>query len=43
MAVIVAASDVPRAVELLRAQGETVYEIGRIEERKTGQPQTVIV
>jgi len=43
MAVIVAARDVPRAVELLRAQGETVYEIGRIEERKTGQPQTVIV
>ncbi len=43
MAVVVAAADADRAMDLLRAAGETVYRIGRIESRRTGQAQTVVV
>ena len=42
MAVVVAASDANRATELLTATGETVYALGRIEARQTGQEQTII-
>ncbi len=42
MVVVVAASDANRATELLTAAGETVYALGRIEARQTGQEQTVI-
>jgi phosphoribosylformylglycinamidine cyclo-ligase len=42
MVVVVAASDANRATELLTASGETVYALGRIEARQTGQEQTVI-
>ena len=42
MAVIVAASDAPRAIEMLTAAGETVYRIGRIEGRSADQPQTIV-
>ncbi len=43
MVVIVAAENQQRAVDFLRTQGETVYSIGRIESRKDGQPQTVVI
>ena len=43
MAVIVAAADAERAMASLRAAGETVYRIGRIEARQTGQAQTLVV
>ncbi|NWG31968.1 MAG: phosphoribosylformylglycinamidine cyclo-ligase [Rhodocyclaceae bacterium] len=42
MVVIVAAEDANRATEALRAAGETVFALGRIEARQPGQPQTVI-
>jgi phosphoribosylformylglycinamidine cyclo-ligase len=42
MVVVVAASDANRAAGLLTAAGETVYALGRIEARQTGQEQTVI-
>ena len=42
MVVVVAASDANRATELLTATGETVYALGRIEARQTGQEQTII-
>ncbi|WP_154716629.1 phosphoribosylformylglycinamidine cyclo-ligase [Sterolibacterium denitrificans] len=43
MAVIVAAEHRQRASEILQAQGETVYTIGRIEARQPGQAQTTVV
>ena len=43
MAVIVAAVDAQRAIELLQAAGETVFTIGRIEVRQPEQAQTVVL
>jgi phosphoribosylformylglycinamidine cyclo-ligase len=43
MAVIVAASDADKAMQVLTAQGETVYRIGEIAERPAGAHQTVVV
>ena len=42
MVVIVAAADAVRATENLKAAGETVYTLGRIEARQPGQEQTII-
>jgi len=42
MAVIVAATDAERAMQLLRDAGETVWQIGSVEKRAEGQPQTVV-
>lgn len=42
MAVIVAAADAERAMQLLRDAGETVWQIGSVEARAEGQPQTVV-
>jgi phosphoribosylformylglycinamidine cyclo-ligase len=42
MAVIVAAADTERAMQLLREAGETVWQIGSVETRAEGQPQTVV-
>ena len=42
MVVIVAAADAALATRLLTEAGETVFEIGRIEARAEGQPQTVV-
>jgi phosphoribosylformylglycinamidine cyclo-ligase len=42
MAVIVAADDAERAMQLLREAGETVWRIGSVEKRAEGQPQTVV-
>src|ERR1700694_178649 len=42
MVAIVAAADAGRAAEPLRAAGETVYEIGRIE-KSSGAPQAILV
>ena len=42
MAVIVAAADAERAMQLLRDAGETVWQIGNVEKRAEGQPQTVV-
>ena len=42
MAVVVAASDAERATQILREAGETVYAIGRIEQRQADQAQTVV-
>jgi len=42
MAVVVAASDAERAMQLLTAAGETVYRIGQIETRLDGQAQTIV-
>ncbi len=43
MVVIVAAEHESRAMEMLQAAGETVYAIGRIEERGPGQAQTTVI
>ncbi|HEY6898280.1 MAG TPA: phosphoribosylformylglycinamidine cyclo-ligase [Rhodocyclaceae bacterium] len=43
MIVVVAAADAARAVELLKAEGETVYTIGRIEAHQPGQAQTIVI
>ena len=43
MVVIVAAERQQQAIDILQAQGETVYSIGRIEARKEGQAQTTVV
>jgi len=43
MAVVVAAADAERAMAALRASGETVFRIGRIETRQAGQAQTVVL
>jgi phosphoribosylformylglycinamidine cyclo-ligase len=42
MVVIVSAGQRQRAIDLLSAQGETVYDIGRIEARLEGQAQTTV-
>ena len=42
MVLVVAAADAKRAAELLRAAGETVYEIGVIE-KAPGAPQAIVV
>jgi len=42
MVVIVAAADAAKAAEFLKAQGETVYTLGKIEARTEGQHQTVV-
>jgi phosphoribosylformylglycinamidine cyclo-ligase len=42
MVVIVAEADAFRAMEQMRAAGETVFRIGRIETRAEGQAQTVV-
>jgi len=39
----VAAADAERAAELLRGEGETVYEIGRVEARAGAEPDCVVV
>jgi phosphoribosylformylglycinamidine cyclo-ligase len=43
MVVIVAAEHEKRAIELLAATGEAVYPIGRIEARKSGAAQTIVL
>ncbi|WP_126444377.1 phosphoribosylformylglycinamidine cyclo-ligase [Sulfuricystis multivorans] len=43
MVVIVAAEDAEPAAEFLIAAGETVYRLGRIEARRPGQAQTLII
>ncbi|HWP20503.1 MAG TPA: phosphoribosylformylglycinamidine cyclo-ligase [Burkholderiaceae bacterium] len=40
---VVAAADAARVAEILRAHGETVYEIGRIRARPPGEPATIVV
>ena len=42
MVVVVAANDAERAMQLLRAAGETVYRIGAIHSRADGQAPTVV-
>src|SRR2546423_2688510 len=42
MVLVAAAADATRAAELLRAAGETVYEIGVIE-KSSGAPQAIVV
>jgi phosphoribosylformylglycinamidine cyclo-ligase len=42
MVVIVAEADAERAMAQLRAAGETVYRVGRIEARAENQPQTIV-
>jgi phosphoribosylformylglycinamidine cyclo-ligase len=42
MVVVVAQADAAKATELLRAAGETVHALGRIEARQPGQEQTII-
>ncbi len=43
MVVIVAAEDAARAMDSLKAAGETVYQLGEIAARAEGQAQTVVV
>ncbi len=43
LVVCVSAADARRAAELLRAEGETVFEIGRIEARLGEEPDCVVV
>ena len=43
MAAVVAPSDAKRAMDSLRASGETVYEIGAIEKGPGGEPDCVVV
>jgi len=42
MVVIVAAADAAKAADFLKAQGETVYTLGKIEARTEGQHQTIV-
>jgi phosphoribosylformylglycinamidine cyclo-ligase len=42
MVVVVAQAERDYAVDFLRGQGETVFEIGRIRERCAGEPQTLV-
>ena len=42
MVVVVAANDAERALQSLRAAGETVYRIGEIHPRAEGQAQTIV-
>jgi phosphoribosylformylglycinamidine cyclo-ligase len=43
MVLCVAAADAGRAAELLRAEGETVFEIGRVEAHLGGEPDCIVV
>ena len=43
MAIIVAAAEAEAAMAAFRAQGETVYRIGAIDERPAGAHQTIVV
>ncbi|HKI65058.1 MAG TPA: phosphoribosylformylglycinamidine cyclo-ligase [Burkholderiales bacterium] len=43
LVVCIAAADIARATELLRAEGETVFEIGYIEQRPGAQPDCVVI
>ncbi|GAB2181552.1 phosphoribosylformylglycinamidine cyclo-ligase [Denitratisoma sp. agr-D3] len=43
MVVVVSAADADQAEALLKAEGETVYRVGRIEARQEGQAQTIVV
>jgi len=43
MAIVVAQDDTDRAVQMLRAAGETVWRIGHIEPRSAGGPQVILV
>ena len=43
MVVVVGAADAPRAAALLRASGETVYEIGAIEAAPGREAEAIIV
>ena len=43
MVVVVARENVQTALDLLRAAGETVFEIGRIDSRNDGEAQTIVV
>ncbi len=43
MAVVVAAEDAEEALEFLKEAGETVWDIGVVEARKTGAPQAAVV
>ena len=43
MAVIVAQEHAEEAMQQLRSSGETVWQIGRVDKRAEGQPQTVVV
>ena len=43
MVVVVAASDAAGASALLRASGETVYEIGAIEAAPGKEPEAIVV
>ncbi|MBX9849047.1 MAG: phosphoribosylformylglycinamidine cyclo-ligase, partial [Rhodocyclaceae bacterium] len=42
MVVIIAAADAAKAADFLKAQGETVYTLGKIEARTEGQHQTIV-
>jgi phosphoribosylformylglycinamidine cyclo-ligase len=42
MAVVVAAADADAAEAALKAAGEAVYRIGRIDARKAGEAQTIV-
>ena len=43
MVAVVAAGDAKRAMDDLRASGETVYEIGVIEKGPGGEPDCIVV
>jgi phosphoribosylformylglycinamidine cyclo-ligase len=43
MVICVAAADASRTAGLLRSEGETVFEIGRVEAQPGGQPDCVVV
>ena len=43
MVVVVAPADAKRAMQKLRALGETVYQIGAIEKGPGGEPDCVVV
>jgi phosphoribosylformylglycinamidine cyclo-ligase len=43
MAIVVGSRDAGRAIQVLRAAGETAWPIGRIEARAAGGPQVVLV
>ena len=42
MVLVLAAGDAGRAIERLRAAGETVHRIGAIEQRPDGSPPTIV-
>ena len=43
MAIVVSPRDAARAMQVLRAAGETAWAIGRIEDRAAGGPQVILV